>query len=90
MNVLKSMPVDDINLPPAVNKCDNTPTTRYFRNITTQHYSVCTTIIDLTADGSRKSLQVIVGWNYKKQSPLLGPTNTDFQHSITSIVVNPA
>jgi type IV pilus assembly protein PilV len=84
MNQLKSRPVDDAGLPPAVN-CDATAVVRNVRNIA-ENYQVCTTIINLNGS-DQKSLQVIVGWNYKNELPHSGATNTEFQHSISSIVM---
>ena len=44
---------------------------------------MCTTIIDLNGDVTRKSVQVIVGWNHKEETPRKLPTNKEFQYSMT-------
>lgn len=36
-------------------------------------------------DANTKSIQVMVGWNYKNERPLLAPTGTEFQHSVTIV-----
>jgi type IV pilus assembly protein PilV len=88
INVLRSRSVDNTNLPTGtVSPC---PTVvRNFRNVS-KTYTVCTTITNLlpAPDDSKKSIRVIVGWNHKNELPPSGLTNTEFQHSITSIVVN--
>jgi type IV pilus assembly protein PilV len=90
MNVWRSRPVDDTNLPPGpVLPCSTV--LRNFRNVTNKPYTVCTTITNLlpAPDSSKKSVQVIVGWNHKYELALTGTTNTEFQHTIMSIVGNP-
>jgi type IV pilus assembly protein PilV len=88
MDRLKSLPVTDDSLPPGLNQCDAADVKRNLRNLTAS-YQVCTTIIDLNGETTRKSLQVIVGWDHKKQNAVKAPTNREFQYSMTSIVVNP-
>jgi type IV pilus assembly protein PilV len=96
MNILKSLPVSDTNLPTGTT-CANSvtppitsPVTRNFRNIT-KTYAVCATITNLLpAPGdSKKSIQVAVGWDHKKENPPKGVTNREYEYSITSVVVNP-
>jgi type IV pilus assembly protein PilV len=90
MNVLRSLPVDDTNLPPGtVLPCPIFK--RNFRNVTDKQYTVCATITNIlpAPDSSKKSVRVIVGWNHKGELPLTGTTNTEFQHSVMSIVGNP-
>lgn len=60
---------------------------RNFRNIQRQ-YTVCDIIDDLDPSGNRKTIQVIVGWNHKNEHTLQSPTNSEFQHSISTIVGN--
>lgn len=90
MNVLKSLPVSDTNLPPGTT-CSTL--TRNFRDIS-KPYAVCATITNLlpAPDDSKKSIRVVVGWDHKKETPppYSGPTFKEFQHAITSIVVNPS
>jgi prepilin-type N-terminal cleavage/methylation domain-containing protein len=88
MDRLKSLPVTDESLPPGVNQCDAVQVKRNLRNLT-ESYQVCTTIIDLNGDTTRKSVQVIVGWDHKKENAVKAPTNKEFQYSMTSMVVNP-
>jgi type IV pilus assembly protein PilV len=88
MDRLKSLPVTDESLPPAVNQCDATPVKRNVRNLT-ESYQVCTTIVNLNNDKTRKSVQVVVGWDHKKENPPKTLTGKEFEYSMTSIVVNP-
>jgi prepilin-type N-terminal cleavage/methylation domain-containing protein len=88
MNVLKSLPVSDTNLPPGTTcppPLATNPVIRNFRDIT-KNYTVCSSISNILPDGTKKSVQVIVGWNHKKELPLTGVTNTEYQYSMTSIV----
>lgn len=63
---------------------------RNFGSTITKQYVVSITVFDLTPGTSRKSkrLQVVVGWDNKKETGPLPETNREFQHSITSIVVS--
>ena len=86
MDQLKSLPVVDAgDLMPGTNCAE---VKRNLRNLTAS-YQVCTTIIDLNGDTTRKSVQVIVGWDHKKENGVKAPTNKEFQYSMTSMVVNP-
>ena len=87
MDQLKSLPVTDEALPPG-NQCDAVQVKRNLRNFI-ESYQVCTTIIDLSGDVTKKSVQVVVGWNHKETTPVKLPTNKVFQYSMSSIVVNP-
>jgi len=83
---LKNLPVSNDRLP------NGTWLTfivaRDFGGSLNKEYTVRITVTDLTGDGSRKSLQVIVGWDHKKETSPVSETNREFQHSITSIVVS--
>jgi len=95
MNVLKSLPVNDVPYNPpsssglmATTKQALPSVTRYFGTFP-GNYALRLTINDLTSDHSRKSIQVYVGWNYKNEEPVLQqPTNKEYQYMITAIVVN--
>jgi type IV pilus assembly protein PilV len=86
MDQLKSLPVTNVSLPPAANQCNSV--NRNIRNFI-ETYQVCTTIVNLNGNETRKSLQVVVGWDHKKENSPKTPTNKEFQYSMTSIVVNP-
>ena len=62
------------------------PVQRTFRNIT-RNYNVCWNIRNVSADVI--SLDVAVGWNHRNENPLQAPTNSEFQHIITSIMRRP-
>jgi type IV pilus assembly protein PilV len=84
---LKNLPVSNDTLPNGT-----WPTfvvERDFGGALNKEYTVRITVADLTGDGSRKSLQVIVGWNHKNETPPKPETGREFQHSMTSIVVSP-
>jgi len=91
MNDLRNYPFDDAALNAGGPVCcgaANFPCpTRDFRNILAKTYTVCITIVDITTD--TKSLQVAVGWNHKKENPLLPITNTEFQQYVTSLMRRP-
>lgn len=55
---------------------------RDFRNIR-KDYNVCDTITDLGSD--TKTINVVVGWDHKKETAAQTPTNREFQHSITTL-----
>lgn len=60
---------------------------RDFRNISKQ-FNLCDTITDLLdPDGTvkTKSIAVVIGWDHKKETAALSPTNREFQHSITTV-----
>jgi type IV pilus assembly protein PilV len=86
MNVLKNKSVDNEHLPPGGPICDPEAVKRTFRNMS-KSFLVCTTITNL-GDEKRKSLQVVVGWDHKKElpPPYSGPTLKEFQYSMTSII----
>jgi type IV pilus assembly protein PilV len=87
MNQIKSLPVTDEALPPAANQCNSVE--RNVRNMI-ETYQVCTTIVNLNNDKTRKSVQVVVGWDHKKENPPKTLTGKEFEYSMTSILVNPA
>ena len=63
---------------------------RNFGGVAMKPYTVRIMITDLTPDTSQKTkrLQVVVGWDHKKETPPKPETGREFQHSITSIVVS--
>jgi len=67
----------------ATAQCTGADVSRSFRNAT-RNYRVCWNIQDATADVKR--IEVIVGWDYKNETPPLAPTNREFQHGISSIM----
>lgn len=97
MNVLKSLPINDVSYNPpsssglkattnqAVHSIAGNPVVRYFGTFP-GNYAIYLTINNLTSDNSRKSIQVTVGWNYKKELPAQAPTGAEFQYTMTSIV----
>jgi len=104
MNVLKSLPINDVPYNPSANSfglgavtkqavypvpdINNHAFVRYFGSFPGQYY-VYLTITNLTSDRSRKSIQVYVGWNYKNLEPVLQtPTNKEYQYMISAIVAN--
>ncbi len=100
LNVFKSLPVNNVPYNPpnssglkATNNQAiylgtniNNAIVRYFGTFP-GIYAVYLTIQDLNVDGSQKSIQVYVGWNFKNESALpQQPTNKEFQYMISSIV----
>ena len=85
---LKNLPVANDTLPAGTWQ----PFTvlRNFGGSITKQDTVSITVFDLTPGTSRKSkrLQVVVGWDNKKETSPLPETGKEFQHSITSIVVS--
>lgn len=57
---------------------------RTFRGFTIT-YTVCSRITGISADGNTRSVDVVVGWDYKG-SGTKAPTNNQYQHSINTIV----
>lgn len=93
MNVLKSLPINDVAYNPSANSFGlGAVTNQYIGTVTRKFgnfpgkYAVYLTINDLTTDHSRKSIQVYVGWNYRNEDPLQPITNTEYRYMITSIV----
>ena len=98
MNVFKSLPINDIAYNPptsaglaaTTNKAvystgNGNAIVRYFGSFNAS-YAVYLTIVNLTSDHSKKSIQVYVGWSYKDQYPALTPTQQEYQYVISSIV----
>ena len=87
---LKNLPVaNDIGTLPA-GIWPSFTVIRNFGGTINKQYTVSITVFDLTPGTSRKSkrLQVVVGWDNKKETSPLPETGKEFQHSITSIVVS--
>lgn len=63
------------------------PLKREFRGVS-RDFLVYTKIDDLAA-GSGKLVQVAVGWNYKGSGTSRVPTNSQYQHIVTSIISRP-
>jgi type IV pilus assembly protein PilV len=84
---LKNLPVANDTLPAGT---QSFTVRRDFGGTIKKDYIVSITIFDLTAGTSMKSkrLQVVVGWDNKKETSPLPETGKEFQHSITSIVVS--
>jgi prepilin-type N-terminal cleavage/methylation domain-containing protein len=85
---LKNLPVGNDTLPNGT--WPSFIVARDFGGALNKQYTVSITVIDLTPDTSQKTkrLQVVVGWDHKKETPPKPETGREFQHSITSIVVS--
>ncbi len=85
---MKNLPVGNDTLPNGT--WPSFIVARDFGGALNKQYTVSITVIDLTPDTSQKTkrLQVIVGWDHKKETPPKPETGREFQHSITSIVVS--
>jgi len=82
---LKNVPFGDSRLNAGTN-CPTTPISRDFRNIRKDYY-ICRIITDLGSD--TKTINVVVGWDHKKETAAQTPTNREFQHSITTLRRSP-
>jgi len=95
MNMMKGLPITEVAYPGGLGATADTalnPVTRYFGSFNAT-YQVHFSIIDLSGDIRRKSIQVYVGWHYKRELPaaqLQPPTNEEYQYMISALVVNPA
>jgi len=89
MGDLRNYPFDDAALAIGSN-CPNNPltVTRSFRDITSKNYIVCINVkcADNPLNCTAKSLQVVVGWNHKRENAPMAPTNTEFQQIANSIM----
>jgi Tfp pilus assembly protein PilV len=90
---LRNYPFDNAALNTGSN-CPNNPLIlqRNMRNIEDppgtpgKRYTVCIAISNITPTADAKAVQVVVGWNHRRENPLRPPTNTEFQHITSSIL----
>lgn len=82
---LKNLPVDNDHLPEGT--WPVFVVERSFRGMK-RLYAVRITVTNLAGSSAKKSLQVVVGWDHKNESPPQAETGREFQHSLTSIVVS--
>jgi type IV pilus assembly protein PilV len=83
MDRLKTLPFSDPDLT-AGTTCPSTPITRNFRNISKNYY-ICRIVTDLDAGPNTKGIEVVIGWDHKKETAAQSPTNKEFQHSISTV-----
>ncbi|MEW6569827.1 MAG: prepilin-type N-terminal cleavage/methylation domain-containing protein [Nitrospirota bacterium] len=79
MSEMKNTPVDSLI---AGTTCQIVQ--RNFRNASGQ-FTICDNIANLDAGVDTKSIEIVVGWDHKKENTPLIPTNREFQHSITTV-----
>jgi len=80
MSELKNAPFDSLV---AGTTCQTI--SRDIRNFTGE-YDVCEIIANLDTGENTKSVQVVVGWDRRKENPPMFPTDREFQHSITTVL----
>jgi prepilin-type N-terminal cleavage/methylation domain-containing protein len=58
------------------------PYTRKFRNIT-KSYTICDAITNLDTD--TRTVQVLVGWDHRNETPPITPTGKEFQFTVATV-----